>query len=390
MNLNCFIISVALLAAGLTAGCATEYDIESDHKKDFTERLVLETRTGQYKEKPGDTEWTETTSRIVSGSCRPEVPALTAWGGRKDLTATDIEGTDGYFRLGRVGRRWVFVDPEGGVNIIRGTQNVAYPESSRFASADDWAAETAELLLAYGFNHADFTGVRPQYQLNARNERILNPAEGRKNSHSVALNMLRSFMWDDARNLPWTYDDTDRDMNRLNLIFEERYETYLDEKTREICAQVADDPYMLGYQLDNELGFRGWDYRYGNQDVLLHKFLALPDAAAARRYAEAFVVEKGLNRSEVMTVTKSADVVRLGLSDAYDEFRSRVAEKYYKQYHDVIRKYDRNHLIFGSRLHSNGKYDRQTLQACAKYCDVVTINYYGVWTPEAGKKQAHL
>ena len=97
MNLNCFIISVALLAAGLTAGCATEYDIESDHKKDFTERLVLETRTGQYKEKPGDTEWTETTSRIVSGSCRPEVPALTAWGGRKDLTATDIEGTDGYF-----------------------------------------------------------------------------------------------------------------------------------------------------------------------------------------------------------------------------------------------------------------------------------------------------
>jgi hypothetical protein len=281
MNLNCFIISVALLAAGLTAGCATEYDIESDHKKDFTERLVLETRTGQYKEKPGDTEWTETTSRIVSGSCRPEVPALTAWGGRKDLTATDIEGTDGYFRLGRVGRRWVFVDPEGGVNIIRGTQNVAYPESSRFASADDWAAETAELLLAYGFNHADFTGVRPQYQLNARNERILNPAEGRKNSHSVALNMLRSFMWDDARNLPWTYDDTDRDMNRLNLIFEERYETYLDEKTREICAQVADDPYMLGYQLDNELGFRGWDYRYGNQDVLLHKFLALPDAAAA-------------------------------------------------------------------------------------------------------------
>lgn len=64
--------------------------------------------------------------------------------------------------------------------------------------------------------------------------------------------MLRSFMWDDARNLPWTYDDTDRDMNRLNLIFEERYETYLDEKTREICAQVADDPYMLGYQLDND------------------------------------------------------------------------------------------------------------------------------------------
>jgi|GEM_PF-1162370 len=282
MNLNCFIISVALLAAGLTAGCATEHDIESDHKKDFTERLVLETRTGQYKEKPGDTEWTETTSRIVSASCRPEVPALTAWGGRKDLTATDIEGTDGYFRLGRVGRRWVFVDPEGGVNIIRGTQNVAYPESSRFASADDWAAETAELLLAYGFNHADFTGVRPQYQLNARNERILNPAEGRKNSHSVALNMLRSFMWDDARNLPWTYDDTDRDMNRLNLIFEERYETYLDEKTREICAQVADDPYMLGYQLDNELGFRGWDYRYGNQDVLLHKFLALPDAATVK------------------------------------------------------------------------------------------------------------
>lgn len=52
-------------------------------------------------------------------------------------------------------------------------------------------------------------------------------------------------------------------------------------------------------------------------------------AAAARQYAEAFVVEKGLNRAEVMTVTKTADVVKLGLSDAYDEFRSRVL-KYYK------------------------------------------------------------
>ena len=316
MNKTYFILNVALLAAGLPTGCATEYDIEPDHKKVFTNHLLLERVNGQYKEKPGDAEWTETTSRIVAADCRPEAPAVTAWGGRKDITATGIEGAEGCFRLGRVGRRWVFVDPDGGVNIIRGTQNVAYPESSRFASADDWAAETAELLLAYGFNHADFTGVRPQYQLNARNERILNPAEGRKNSHSVALNMLRSFMWDDARNLPWTYDDTNSDMNRLNLIFEERYEIYLDEKTREICAQVADDPYMLGYQLDNELGFRGWDYRYGNQDVLLHKFLSLPEAAAARQYAEAFVVEKGLNRAEVMTVTKTADVVKLGLSDA--------------------------------------------------------------------------
>ena len=109
MNTNYLVLNVTLFTACLTIGCITEYDIESDHKKDFTERPVLETRTGQYKEKPGDTEWTETTSRIVSGSCRPEVPALTAWGGRKDLTATDIEGTDGYFRLGRVGRRWVFV-----------------------------------------------------------------------------------------------------------------------------------------------------------------------------------------------------------------------------------------------------------------------------------------
>ena len=58
MNPNYFILNVALLAVGLATGCTTEYDIESDHKKVFTDHLVLESKNGQYKEKPGDAEWT--------------------------------------------------------------------------------------------------------------------------------------------------------------------------------------------------------------------------------------------------------------------------------------------------------------------------------------------
>lgn len=54
MNPNYFILNVALLAVGLATGCATEYNIESDHKKVFTDHLVLESKNGQYKEKPGD------------------------------------------------------------------------------------------------------------------------------------------------------------------------------------------------------------------------------------------------------------------------------------------------------------------------------------------------
>lgn len=63
-------------------------------------------------------------------------------------------------------------------------------------------------------------------------------------------------------------------------------------------------------------------------------------------------------------------------------FRAYVADYYFRTASEALRRYDPNHLILGSRLHGFPKYDEITVRACARYCDAISINYYGVWTPE--------
>ncbi|MFR0764255.1 MAG: hypothetical protein ACLSHL_09955 [Alistipes communis] len=48
----------------------------------------------------------------------------------------------------------------------------------------------------------------------------------------------------------------------------------------------------------------------------------------------------------------------------------------------AVRKADPQHLILGSRLHDWSKYTQGIVEACARYCDVVSVNYYARWQPE--------
>ena len=37
----------------------------------------------------------------------------------------------------------------------------------------------------------------------------------------------------------------------------------------------------------------------------------------------------------------------------------------------------------GTRLHDWSKYNQKVVEACARYCDLVSVNYYARWQPEA-------
>lgn len=368
--------------------CTDDHNIGPDQPIKTTDQMAILLESSSYKVKSGDPAWIASQSRILDPLCIPAIPATNAWGGRTDRVASVVKGTEGFFRLGKLGDRWVFVDPDNGANIIHGTQNVAPSTSSnftnRFPSESEWAEETADLLKKTYINCIDNGAVRPDRMVIPENLRgaLLNPEEGIKNAYNVQLSMLRSFVWDKSKSLSWSYDDSSNDHNRLNLIFEDEYKTYLESEVQRICDIFRDDVHLLGYQLDNELGFRGWDDRFGAHGILLNKFLSLPTQAKAQQYAEEFVSELGLNRNDVLAVSQTAHIEAKGLTEAFAEFRSRVAQKYYKMYYEAIKKYDTNHLILGSRIHSLGMYDKETLTACAQYCDVITINYYQAWTPD--------
>ena len=49
---------------------------------------------------------------------------------------------------------------------------------------------------------------------------------------------------------------------------------------------------------------------------------------------------------------------------------------------ETVKRHDAEHLILGTRLHDWSKYNRRVVEACARYCDLVSINYYARWQPE--------
>lgn len=303
----------------------------------------------------------------------------TAWGGRLDYDEpVSVTGTEGYFRVGKAGGRWYFLDPDGGAVILHGTQHVRPGTSaehtaafnSKFGGNAKWSAETGAMLASYGFNYVSYGSNRIERFPDDMRENLLNPGQ-RKMAYAENLYLLRTFMWDMTANLGYAFEDGI--YNRLVLAFEPTFQSYVENLAREKCALFAGDKHFVGYYLDNELPFVAYENADAVKGIELKHFLALPDKyKGARDFAEAFMAQEGIASAEAVTEAHR------------EKFRSAVADHYFKVTSEAVRKADPQHLILGSRLHDWSKYTQGIVEACARYCDVVSVNYYARWQPEPG------
>src|SRR5690606_19076098 len=69
------------------------------------------------------------------------------------------------------------------------------------------------------------------------------------------------------------------------------------------------------------------------------------------------------------------------------DFAGHVAETYYRIVSTALKEVLPNHMYLGSRLHGGAKFIIPVLKAAGKYCDIVSYNYYGVWTPEENRME---
>lgn len=304
---------------------------------------------------------------------RPNRIRLTRWGGRRDLKKPSVViGRPGYFRLGRFDGRWYFIDPDGGCLVLMGTQSLG--DCAGMPGERQWSRETARLLRENGFNYANFGAFTLKHYSDVMaagcGERILDSG-GRKLAYIDLAYMLRSFVWN---------TEIDRlKLNRLIAVFHPDYLDHLDRYARENCTRFRDDKHCIGYYLDNELGFIGWRKYFADQTILLRNFLGITDARNPTPLPEscAYAKEAALEFLRLRGVAPDAIT-----EEDEEAFRAYVADYYFRTASEALRRYDPNHLILGSRLHGFPKYDEITVRACARYCDAISINYYGVWTPE--------
>lgn len=301
----------------------------------------------------------------------------TAWGGRTGLSPTSVVGTDGFFRVAYCGERAYLLDPDNGAVILHGIQHVRPGESAahkagltaKFGTESQWSKETGELMADNHINYISYGSNRIEAFPAAWRSSLLAP-KTQKIAYAEILYLLRAFMWDMNKNLGYSFEDDK--YNRLVLLFEPTFAAYIDSLVAEKSKLFAGDRHFVGYYLDNELPFASYRNSDPLQGVDLKHFLSLPDRyKAAREIANNFLRDKGINPAGDIT------------SENEEDFRKFVADYYYQLTVSTVRRHDKEHLILGTKLHDWSKYNQGVVEACARYCDVVSINYYARWQPEA-------
>ena len=283
---------------------------------------------------------------------------LDNYGGLKSQVMTKT----GFFHAEKAADgRWWMVDPSGNGFINRGVNAVNRSDAAqskaafatKFGDETQWAEQTAQTLHAAGFNSTACWS----------DDAVLMKAPDRL-PYAPRLNLMGSYknshpMRSAVKGRKTTYPaDT-------ILAFDPDFVTYCDAQAKEL-AQSKNDPYLLGYFSDNELPL----YQSAIDD-----YLTLEPTDPGYVAAQEWLRKK-----------HGANATTKDITDAdRDEFLAVVADRYFSVVSNAIKKYDPNHMYFGTRFHSNVMDQPQLMAAAGKYLDVVSINYYGHWEPKQSR-----
>ena len=145
------------------------------------------------------------------------------------------------------------------------------------------------------------------------------------------------------------------------------FEAYSAKLAEESYAKYKDDPYLLGVFSDNEII---WPE--------LEKFLKLDCNDPLLKASHDAAVDWLRKRRKTDDVSPESITLLERL-----EFSAYAFEYYYRIVSKAIRRVLPNHMYLGSRLHGACCQNPLIVQSCGRYADVVSINYYNSWHPDA-------
>jgi hypothetical protein len=259
----------------------------------------------------------------------------------------------GFFYTKKINGRWWLIDPEG-----KGGFNIAVNSIPKNTD-DTKLGQVYDKLWELGFNGAaNF--------LEDENQTIrYNNTHANQFSYTRRINFHGTYAYKRNEYYPNT-PSTGTILNYV-FVFDPAFATYCDSRAKTFGDAHKNEPNLLGYFLDNELPF--------HSDQLLRFLRDLAPGDPCYDAALEFAVSKGLTASQVVTGYSS-------ISDAIkQEFATKVADKYYEITTTAIKKYDPNHLTLGSRLHGGSRAMEGIVKSAAKWCDVVSVNFYDNYSP---------
>jgi hypothetical protein len=264
----------------------------------------------------------------------------------------------GFFRTQKIKGRWWLIDPEGCLYIHKAVNSVQTISSrgareyfkSEFGSMSQWASVTSSLLHDTGFNGI---GAWCDYK-------SLKPA-----SNNLSYTKLWSFMAKYGNKRGGTYQKPGHTgyPEDCPFIFDPEFPVFCMEYASAL-AETKDDPWLIGHFTDNELPWR---------IDMLDNYLNLHEEDHGHIAAAKFLAERhGPNASE-------KDITE----EDREDFLAFAVDTYYNAVCPAILHHDPNHLILGSRFHGRAVKIPRLFEAAGKHLDVVSVNYYHAWTPDA-------
>ncbi len=302
------------------------------------------------------------------------------------LQKTKIRGkATGFFHTEKIGDTWWIIDPRGHVFYIIGTDHVNYYVmwcqslgyapyhkncQEKYGSVQAWADSTVKRLLSWGFNSLG-VGSSPsvRYKGLAYTEILLFGT-----GFTEIENIIPKTTW-----------------TGFPDVFSPRFAAYCDKRARVVCEPLKDDPWLIGYFLDNELEWHPWTTgglleatlkkaAAHNAKLKLVECVKAVYPSVAKFNAEWKTNIKNFEELLQKTTLKppNTNLVRK-LRESYIRL---IAEKYFSVTNAAIKKYDSNHLILGCRFagQAPGIWD-----IAARYCDVISINCYRQIDLKSGK-----
>lgn len=312
------------------------------------------------------------------------------YGGWTGPGAPGFEAT-GFFRVEQdKDGRWWTVDPEGKAFLSVGTTGVRTtdqtPTEGReflYEEMPDKDGPYASTWLDKGLSFYKWNILRKYGSLEGWRDRVLQRFS--KWGFNTIANWSQEIMLDQqviphVRTLSSRLEGAPMASRRFADVFDTKWEKMLDESFAELAAPHADDAWLIGYFVDNEMPWNNM------------RLLSADEGAAVREAWADFCRERFADLSEASKVlgvelADFSDVVEMTdeqIPDsgparlAMDDFEALYAEKYFSTVRRILKSHDPNHMYMGCRFVRRMPAEG-IVKAAGKYSDIVSVNCYGLY-----------
>ena len=269
----------------------------------------------------------------------------------------------GFFYTKKVGDRWWTFDPLGYpfyrtavVAIVLGSPNQRKNVWAKYANAEEWAEATTDRLRELGYNS---TGGWSATEELIKAEQPL--------SQTGILYVLKKYC--QANGLDVSNSGSTDLLYGLLPVFDPAFVESARATVKDGVKGYATSKYIYGWMSDNELPAAL---------SMLEASLTLDtsDPRFIYSYATAWTFMYLKTGKTEIYLTDVTDELRR-------EYRAMVYDRYFKVVCDALERYAPYHQFMGCRFIDKAFTDEYVMRVAGNWCDVVSYNYYGAWTPDS-------